>query len=79
MAVIRDVMPAFELFQPASIGDAQALLARYGGNAWVLAGGLDSMDWLKDRIKRPQASSICRRSPSCVACERWATASRSAR
>jgi xanthine dehydrogenase YagS FAD-binding subunit len=55
MAVIRDVMPAFELFQPASIGDAQALLARYGGNAWVLAGGLDSMDWLKDRIKRPQA------------------------
>ena len=55
MAVIRDVMPAFELFQPASIGDAQALLARYGGSAWVLAGGLDSMDWLKDRIKRPQA------------------------
>jgi len=55
MAVIRDVMPAFELFQPASIPDAQALLARYGGNAWVLAGGLDSMDWLKDRIKRPQA------------------------
>ena len=55
MAVIRDVMPAFELFQPTSILDAQALLARYGGNAWVLAGGLDSMDWLKDRIKRPQA------------------------
>ena len=55
MAVIRDVMPAFELFQPASVPDAQALLARYGGNAWVLAGGLDSMDWLKDRIKRPQA------------------------
>src|SRR5215211_5992162 len=55
MAVIRDVMPAFELFQPASIGDAQALLARYGANAWVLAGGLDSMDWLKDRVKRPQA------------------------
>ena len=55
MAVIRDVMPAFELFQPASIGDAQALLARYGASAWVLAGGLDSMDWLKDRIKRPQA------------------------
>jgi xanthine dehydrogenase YagS FAD-binding subunit len=31
------------------------LLARYGGNALILAGGLDSMDWLKDRIKRPQA------------------------
>ena len=55
MAVIRDVMPAFELFQPASIEDAQALLNRYGRDAWVLAGGLDSFDWLKDRIKRPQA------------------------
>jgi xanthine dehydrogenase YagS FAD-binding subunit len=55
MAVIRDVMPAFELFQPVSIEDAQALLGRYGAEAWVLAGGLDSFDWLKDRIKRPQA------------------------
>ena len=26
MAVIRDVMPAFELFQPASIDDALTLL-----------------------------------------------------
>ena len=55
MAVIRDVMPAFELFQPASIEAAQAVLERYGSDAWVLAGGLDSFDWLKDRIKRPQA------------------------
>jgi len=55
MAVIRDVMPAFELFQPTSIEDAQAVLNRYGAEAWVLAGGLDSLDWLKDRIKRPQA------------------------
>jgi xanthine dehydrogenase YagS FAD-binding subunit len=55
MAVIRDVMPAFELFQPASIEDAQAVLDRYGSGAWVLAGGLDSFDWVKDRIKRPQA------------------------
>ena len=55
MAVIRDVMPAFELFQPASVPDAQALLTRYGSEAWVLAGGLDSFDWLKDRIKRPSA------------------------
>jgi xanthine dehydrogenase YagS FAD-binding subunit len=55
MAVIRDVMPAFELFQPSSIEDAQAVLDRYGAGALVLAGGLDSLDWLKDRIKRPQA------------------------
>jgi len=52
MAVIRDVMPVFELFQPASIDDAIKLLDRHGTDAWVLAGGLDSMDWLKDRIKR---------------------------
>jgi xanthine dehydrogenase YagS FAD-binding subunit len=46
-------MPAFELFQPASVDDALALLAEHRGHAWVLAGGLDSFDWLKDRIKRP--------------------------
>ena len=54
MAVIRDVMPDFELFQPATADDALALLARHGSDAWVLAGGLDSFDWLKDRIKRPK-------------------------
>ena len=54
MAVIRDVMPAFELFQPVSVNDALALLDEHGTDAWVLAGGLDSMDWLKDRIKRPR-------------------------
>src|SRR5438094_8972985 len=54
MAVIRDVMPVFELCQPASIDEAIKLLDRHGTDAWVLAGGLDSMDWLKDRIKRPK-------------------------
>jgi xanthine dehydrogenase YagS FAD-binding subunit len=54
MAVIRDVMPAFELLQPNSIADAQKLLERHGSDAWVLAGGLDSFDWLKDRIKKPK-------------------------
>ena len=52
MPVIRDVMPAFELFQPTSIADTVGLLSRHDG-AWVMAGGLDSFDWLKDRIKRP--------------------------
>jgi len=55
MAVIRDVMPVFELFQPASVDDAIKLLDKYGADAWVLAGGLDSMDWLKDRLKKPKA------------------------
>jgi xanthine dehydrogenase YagS FAD-binding subunit len=53
MAIIRDIMPAFELFQPAHIDDAVALLADHGKDAWVMAGGLDTFDWLKDRIKRP--------------------------
>ena len=52
MAVIRDVMPVFDLVQPTSIDDAVAQLDRHGANAWVLAGGLDSFDWLKDRTKR---------------------------
>jgi xanthine dehydrogenase YagS FAD-binding subunit len=46
-------MPAFELYQPASIDAALELLDRHGSSAWVLAGGLDSFDWLKDRIRRP--------------------------
>src|ERR1700716_1485914 len=48
-------MPAFELFQPTSVADAQKLLEDHGADAWVLAGGMDSFDWLKDRIKRPKA------------------------
>jgi len=53
MAVIRDVMPAFELLQPASTDAALELLDRHRDAAWVLGGGLDSFDWLKDRIRRP--------------------------
>src|SRR5688500_2415557 len=52
MAVIRDVMPVFELFQPANVNEALALLDRHGSDAWILAGGLDTFDWLKDRSKR---------------------------
>ena len=54
MAVIRDVIAAFELFQPATTDDAVRLLDQHGTDALVLAGGLDSMDWLKDRLRRPR-------------------------
>jgi xanthine dehydrogenase YagS FAD-binding subunit len=47
-------MPVFELYQPASVDDALALLEKHGTDAWVLAGGLDSMDWLKDRLRKPK-------------------------
>jgi xanthine dehydrogenase YagS FAD-binding subunit len=53
MAVIRDVMPAFELFQPATVDETLGLLERYGADTRVMAGGLDTFDWLKDRVKRP--------------------------
>jgi xanthine dehydrogenase YagS FAD-binding subunit len=48
-------MAAFELYQPSSVAEAQKLLEQHGSDAWVLAGGLDSFDWLKDRIKKPKA------------------------
>lgn len=54
MAVIRDVMPAFDLLQPETAADAQKLLEQNGEDAWVMAGGMDSFDWLKDRIKKPK-------------------------
>jgi len=47
-------MPAFELFQPANVGDALGILDRHGADAWVMAGGMDTFDWLKDRIKKPK-------------------------
>lgn len=52
---IRDMMPDFELFQPSDLENAFSLLDRYGDGAWKLAGGQDSLDWFKDRNKRPLA------------------------
>ena len=54
MPPIRDAMPAFELFQPASVNDALGILDRHGADAWVMAGGMDTFDWLKDRIRKPR-------------------------
>jgi xanthine dehydrogenase YagS FAD-binding subunit len=47
-------MPAFELFQPQSVNDAVGVLNRHGADAWVMAGGMDTFNWLKDRIKKPK-------------------------
>src|SRR5690606_38476403 len=30
------------------------LLGRFGEEGWALAGGYDSLDWFKDRVKRPR-------------------------
>ena len=66
MAVIRDIIPAFELFQPTSIDDAIRLLEAHRDDYWVLAGGLDSMDWLKDRLRRPRSVIDLSRIPELV-------------
>ena len=51
----RDMMPSFELLQPTKLADALSLLDSRGNDIWKMAGGNDSLDWFKDRIKRPKA------------------------
>jgi xanthine dehydrogenase YagS FAD-binding subunit len=51
----KDLMPHFELYQPDTLDNAIDLANRIGAGAWFLAGGHDSLDWFKDRVKRPTA------------------------
>jgi len=51
----KDMMPMFELYQPTDLGNALDLADRFGGEGWKVAGGQDSLDWLKDRAKRTRA------------------------
>ncbi|MDX1567805.1 MAG: xanthine dehydrogenase family protein subunit M [Longimicrobiales bacterium] len=53
--MLKDMMPHFELFQPATVEAALDLLDRYGADGWKLAGGYDSLDWFKNRTRRPSA------------------------
>jgi xanthine dehydrogenase YagS FAD-binding subunit len=53
--IVKDMMPSFELYQPASLQDALELADRFGADGWVMAGGNDSLAWFKDRAKRPVA------------------------
>lgn len=49
----KDMMPQFELFQPDNLDNALTLAERHGADGWLLSGGNDSLDWFKDRVKRP--------------------------
>ncbi len=42
----------FELYQPTDIGNALDLADKFGADGWKVAGGQDSLDWIKDRAKR---------------------------
>lgn len=51
----KDMMPMFELYQPTDIANALDLVDQLGKDGWKLAGGQDSLDWFKDRAKKPKA------------------------
>ena len=53
--MMKDMMPGFELLQPTDVESALELLDEHGANGWKLAGGYDSLDWLKNRSKGPRA------------------------
>ena len=53
--MMKDMIPGFELIQPASVEGALNLLEEYGETGWALAGGMDSLGWFKNRGKRPEA------------------------
>jgi xanthine dehydrogenase YagS FAD-binding subunit len=52
---MKDMMPHFELYQPDSVEAALELGERLGSDGWMVAGGQDSFDWLKNRTKRAGA------------------------
>ncbi len=53
--MIKDMMKGFDLYQPADLGTAQELAAKLSSDGWLMAGGNDSLDWFKDRVKQPKA------------------------
>ena len=53
--MLRDMMPHFELYRPDSVDEALDFLDRFGEDGWALAGGYDSLGWMKNRVKRPEA------------------------
>ena len=52
MANVNDVIPPCQLIQPTSLDEAVEAVDAWGDEAWIIAGGMDSFDWLKDRTKR---------------------------
>jgi xanthine dehydrogenase YagS FAD-binding subunit len=52
---VRDMMPQFDLYQPDTLDAALELTAQLGADGWIVGGGQDSWDWLKNRIRRTQA------------------------
>ncbi len=53
--MLRDMMPRFELYQPDTLEGALQLAEQLGNRGWLVAGGQDSWDWLKNRVRRTEA------------------------
>lgn len=53
--MLRDMMPHFDLYQPDTLEAALALAGDLGEDGWLVGGGQDSFDWLKNRVKRTRA------------------------
>ena len=49
------MMPRFDLYQPDSLDSALDLAERLGGDGWLVGGGQDSWDWLKNRTRHTGA------------------------
>jgi xanthine dehydrogenase YagS FAD-binding subunit len=53
--MLRDMMPHFDLYQPDTLETALDLADQLGADGWLVGGGQDSWDWLKNRVKRTPA------------------------
>src|SRR5690606_2891290 len=53
--MLRDLMPHFDLYQPDSLATALDRADQLKDAGWIVAGGQDSWDWLKNRVRRTQA------------------------
>lgn len=53
--MLKDMMPHFDLYQPDTLDAALELAAGLGEQGWLVGGGQDSFDWLKNRVKRTTA------------------------
>jgi CO/xanthine dehydrogenase FAD-binding subunit len=56
-------MIRFEYFEPTTLGEASALLARYGGRAQPLAGGTDLLVEIKEQLRRADCVVNIKRIP----------------
>lgn len=56
-------MKRFEYFEPTTLGEAAALLLRYGGRAQPLAGGTDLLVELKEQLRRAECVVNIKRIP----------------